>query len=507
MTASSLGFLVFALAAVVATRCAPRSIRGTVVFPLCSLGLLLLAMPLAADVWLAAFLLLAYGATRIARQASRGQFVASIVAVLLLFFYLKGYPGFSRTYFAASLPVVVGLSYVVIRCLQVIVDVHEGTLPAPPSLWRFLQFAIAWPMLLSGPIMTYQQFSSEMERLRGAPPSPEVTYDGFARVVIGAFFVVVPGGIAFVVHSYFHELILGRYSNFILPMLQANRSSSVMTLISNGGRSYVVFLASLVAFGSHTMHPAGLAAATVSYLVFLYFNFAGYTSIVIGIGQMIGIRVPENFDLPWASVSFLDLWSRWHITLAQWFKMYVFNPIVKSLLKYSPDGALGRYAAVIAFFVTFFLVGIWHGPDIGFVLCGLGLGLGVSVNKLWQIWSRAALGKPGVARLHAAGWYRSLGAAAAMTYLAYTIIPFWAPQNDLVKLVVLYGIQGHVFAIALMLVLLLPVSMVALAAEPRMRAGRDRPLSPLLVGCALAVTLVYLALYPAGSHQFVYQRF
>ncbi len=60
-----------------------------------------------------------------------------------------------------------------------------------------------------------------------------------------------------------------------------------------------------------------LAATTLAYLVFLYFNFAGYTSIVIGIGRMLGMQVPENFDLPWASKSFLDLWARWHMTLAQ----------------------------------------------------------------------------------------------------------------------------------------------------------------------------------------------
>jgi D-alanyl-lipoteichoic acid acyltransferase DltB (MBOAT superfamily) len=138
---------------------------------------------------------------------------------------------------------------------------------------------------------------------------------------------------------------------------------------------------------------ATYAVSAVSYTVFLYANFAGYMDVVIGVAALLGQKLPENFDRPFQARSFLDFWARWHITLSQWFRTYVFNPLLRVLSERVTSRALAPYIAVIAFFVTFLLMGIWHGATSVFVVYGLFMGAGASINKLWQVQAAKRLGK------------------------------------------------------------------------------------------------------------------
>src|SRR4029077_2686093 len=126
-------------------------------------------------------------------------------------------------------------------------------------------------------------------------------------------------------------------------------------------------------------------AIAVAYPLYLYFNFSGYTDIVIGIAGFLRLRLPENFNRPFSSTNFIDFWGRWHITLSAWLKTYVFNPLTKVLMKRFPSAKAQPVIGVVAFFVTFFLIGVWHGQTPAFLIFGVLLGTGVSVNKLFQI--------------------------------------------------------------------------------------------------------------------------
>src|SRR3546814_7265352 len=103
--------------------------------------------------------------------------------------------------------------------------------------------------------------------------------------------------------------------------------------------------------------------------------------VAIGLGRLLGIAIPENFNRPELARNFLEFWSRWHITLSDWFKFYVFNPVTKELLRIADRPTLTPWLGAVGFFLTFFVMGVWHGTSATFVVYGLLLGLGVSLNK------------------------------------------------------------------------------------------------------------------------------
>jgi D-alanyl-lipoteichoic acid acyltransferase DltB (MBOAT superfamily) len=482
----------------------PRKLRASFVFPLSNLVLLYLLAPGPLSIVLTVcFIMFSYGVVKIAETRKLQTTAAVFMAILLVFFYLKSYPVFSYLPFSSKLPVLIGLSYILIRCLQVIIDTFQGDLEAP-SFWRFLQFVISWPTLLSGPIMSYQQFSKQLEQVEKYTLSPEQTYKIFGNIVMGIFFVVVLGDVSFRVHDHFHTLVV---QTDIALMIDADGSVSILTLLKERGYDYVFYLLSLMLLGTDLVHPAVLSLAASFYLFFLYFNFSGYTRIVIGFGRLVGFSIPENFDFPWACKNFIDLWSRWHMTLANWFKTYIFNPIVKVLVTRSPYGDWVTYYGVFAFFITFFLLGIWHGPTVSYFLCGIALGVGVSANKLWQVKIKSILGKERVAKQNASGLYVSISSAAAMVYFAFSIVPFWASERTLIKLFLTHGFLGTGYSMLVALMLILPVSMIAIRIEKRLRAASQTSFHPLIVGGILAMVLFYFPLMTGTGRTFIYQRF
>ena len=124
------------------------------------------------------------------------------------------------------------------------------------------------------------------------------------------------------------------------------------------------------------------AASAASYTAYLFFNFSGYMDIVIGVGLLLGQALPENFNRPFLARSFLEFWQRWHMTLSNWFKFYLFNPLLTVLMTRFPSPSLTTPLGVFAFFFTFMVIGIWHGTTLVFVIYGIILGTGASVNKL-----------------------------------------------------------------------------------------------------------------------------
>lgn len=108
------------------------------------------------------------------------------------------------------------------------------------------------------------------------------------------------------------------------------------------------------------------SAAWIGALAFtlqLYFDFSGYSDMAIGIGQMLGFRLPENFRRPYSAVSLTDFWRRWHMTLSRWFRDYVYIP-----LGGSRGGSRATYRSLL---IVFALTGFWHGAAWSFVLWGL----------------------------------------------------------------------------------------------------------------------------------------
>jgi D-alanyl-lipoteichoic acid acyltransferase DltB (MBOAT superfamily) len=118
-----------------------------------------------------------------------------------------------------------------------------------------------------------------------------------------------------------------------------------------------------------------------AYAFRLFFDFAGYTHIAIGIGQLAGITLPENFDRPYLKGSLTAFWNSWHITLAMWFRAYFFNPVSRALRTRSVPVQLIIASTQLT---TMLLIGLWHGVTWNFAIWGLWHGIGLFVNNRWQ---------------------------------------------------------------------------------------------------------------------------
>ncbi len=174
-----------------------------------------------------------------------------------------------------------------------------------------------------------------------------------------------------------------------------------------------------------TISPRQLVFGALVYSFVLYFNFSGYTDMVIAASRAIGIKVPENFDRPFLAPSIRDFWRRWHITFSRALTAHVFIPTARAL-----GGRLSAaplLVPVIAYLVTFLFAGFWHGATLGFLLWGLWHAAGLIAQDLWQRLRRA-----GPAQRSRIG--RVVGIGMTFAYVSAGWVFFVLPDAQLLKL-------------------------------------------------------------------------
>ncbi len=340
----------------------------------------------------AGFLALGFLAQRITREGSAPRlFVALLVVTLAAFFWLKRYSFVPSAAFLPFPCVLVGLSYVFFRVLHLIIDSHQGTLDGRVGLLSYLNYTLNFTSLTSGPIQRYQDYRrTEIARL---PLDLVVAGEAVERIVVGYFKVAIVA--------------------MVLALMQ---QQAIDTL--DAGQT----LAARVWRG-------GLIAAL--YPLYLYFNFSGYVDVVIGVARFFRIVLPENFARPFSSENFIVFWSRWHITLSSWLKTYVYNPLMKACLARVRDPRLTQYVGVAAFFVTFFLVGLWHGQTSEFLFFGFLQGAGVAGNKLYQLLIQERLGRARYRALSANPLYRAVSRGLTFTWFTFTLFWFWSSWTQI----------------------------------------------------------------------------
>jgi alginate O-acetyltransferase complex protein AlgI len=219
------------------------------------------------------------------------------------------------------------VSFFTFEFVHYLVEVRRGGEPIRNPL-RFLLFAIFFPSLVSGPIKRYAQFLPSLEAATRAPFSSAELAEGLARVGVG-----------------FGKKIL------IADQLTAYIDSSQ----PHFDEQWLV--------GKWTIFAA------IAFRILM--DFSGYSDIAIGCARILGIRLPENFNWPYAARDLRDFWSRWHISLSLWLRDYVYIPL--------GGGRQGWPRRLVNVLIAFALCGLWHGPARHFVLWGIyhGLGLGV----------------------------------------------------------------------------------------------------------------------------------
>ncbi len=221
----------------------------------------------------------------------------------------------------------IGISFLSFQSISYIIDVARRDAPPAKSLVDFLAFVSLFPQLIAGPVLRYKdladQFQSRIHSLEKAGR-------GVQRFVTG----------------------------LAMKLLIAD---SVAPLADR-----------MFALSAPTLAEAWLG--TLAYAIQLFFDFAGYSAMAIGLGLMIGFRFVENFDQPYASRSITEFWRRWHISLSNWLRDYLYVP-----LGGNRQGTLKTYRNLM---LTMVLGGLWHGANWTFALWGAWHGLALALERV-----------------------------------------------------------------------------------------------------------------------------
>ena len=270
------------------------------------------------------------------------------VLIVVLGFCIRSFPkafgidSFQITSDPSSIIQRLGISYIMFRHIQFIVDSYKKKIKAYAFI-DYINFIFFFPNFLAGPIDVYNNFKRWSDKKSGKFKSALIL-PGIGRILIG---------------------FIKKYA--IVPIIYAYAINYEPLMESMGNVSAILL-------------------SLVYYSLYIYLDFSGYSDIAIGSGYIMGIRTPENFKIPYLTTNIADFWKRWHITFSNFLRDLIFKPIVKGISKWriKPPRLV---ISIIGYILTFFICGIWHGDTVNFVYWGLWHGVGLSIYKAWSLTS------------------------------------------------------------------------------------------------------------------------
>jgi D-alanyl-lipoteichoic acid acyltransferase DltB (MBOAT superfamily) len=364
-----------------------------------------------------------------------------------------------------------GISFYTFETISYVVDVYRRFIPAERSFVMYGCFVTFFPKLVAGPILRAAEMLPQFE----AKPvfRLDTFVSGLKRILYGLFLKVV-------------------LADNIAPLVDAGFLQSVSTLSALD----VLTLAFLFGFQ-------------------IYFDFSAYSSIAIGSARLMGIHVPENFNFPYIAASPRDFWRRWHISLSSWIRDYLYLPLLGVKVRDRSAGGLSVDVGeqnpntrhpLFALFMTWAIMGLWHGANWTFVLWGLyhacliavyraTSGLTATLPNGIRLWGGRCLTLP----LVMLGWipFRALSVNDACGMLLKLTTP-----KDYLWL----GMRENTYLVAaLMLVLMLLAYMAHVYGARLTRRWAWLEFSVETATMAVVVALVFVFLRPIS--QFIYFQF
>lgn len=249
------------------------------------------------------------------------------LGMLIVFKYLKV---FGITFIAP-----IGISYYTLQTISYMTDVYRGTIKVDKNIVKVALYLSFFPQIMEGPISRYSETAESLFAGRGIEYQNLVF--GYQRILWG----------------------------LCKKMLIADRLAPVIYKIFNDPEKY---------------DGSAIAVAVICFTLQLYTEFSGCMDIILGSGEVFGVKLPENFRQPFFAESASDFWRRWHITLGTWLKDYIFYPIslakpVKNLAKRVKGiwgiGVSKFVAPTIALFFVWLSNGIWHGAGWTYIFYGM----------------------------------------------------------------------------------------------------------------------------------------
>ena len=223
----------------------------------------------------------------------------------------------------------IGISFYLFQCISYLIDVYRGDGKAEKNIINLALYITFFPQIFSGPIMKYKDMSTQLSK---RVYSSEIFIEGTKRFIFGLF----------------KKLIIANTLAITADKIFALNSSELGTSVAWLG--------------------------VITYTLQIYFDFSAYSDMAIGIGRMLGFKINENFNYPYAAKSIKDFWNRWHISLSTWFREYLYFP-----LGGNRKGKLNTYRNL---FIVFFLCGLWHGAKWNFIIWGIYYGVILILERI-----------------------------------------------------------------------------------------------------------------------------
>ncbi|MCD6011223.1 MAG: hypothetical protein K0Q79_1085 [Flavipsychrobacter sp.] len=227
----------------------------------------------------------------------------------------------------------IGISFYTFETLTYVVDVYKGVHKPLRNFWDYQMYIILFPKLIAGPIIRYHDFADQIYD-HTAHETVDNRLKGLYRFCIGLGKKVLIAN------------VMGAAADRIFDMPYATLDTTTAWL------------------------------GALSYTFQIYFDFSGYSDMAIGLGMMMGFRFPENFNNPYTAVSITDFWRRWHITLGNWMRNYLYIPLGGNRVK-------SKRRLFFNLWLVFLLSGLWHGAAWGFIIWGAYHGFFLVAERLF----------------------------------------------------------------------------------------------------------------------------
>lgn len=228
-----------------------------------------------------------------------------------------------------------GISYLTFRVVQIIIEMYDGVITEVGVL-DFAGFLLFFPTFSCGPIDRSRRFTEDFHKVYQRAEYLELFGRGLEKFMLGLAYKMVLADL-------FYKLL----QKLTLP-----------TVPMMAGYAYV-------------------------YGFYMFFDFAGYSLMAIGTGYMLGICVPENFNRPFLATDMKDFWARWHISLSEWFRDFVFSRFVMLSMKHKWFKTRLSGASV-GFLVNMLVMGFWHGLTWHYIFYGLYHGVLLAGTEIYQ---------------------------------------------------------------------------------------------------------------------------
>lgn len=270
----------------------------------------------------------------------------------------------------------IGVSYFTFKFIHFLVEAYKKKITVADPL-TFVNYIVFFPNFFSGPINRYGQFAEDMQKPQSISPFSQDAIVPIRRLVTGLFKKVV-------------------LANNLLPYAIVSMN-----------------------YQDPEFDTAKAVIGIYAYMLYIYFDFSGYTDMAIACSHIIGIRMPENFNAPFLKRNLQQFWANWHMSLTSWLTDYIYWPLARKLRHFESLKKHPIIISNIAIVTTFIVCGLWHGDGLNFFIWGLYHGFGLAILNVYTFIEKKYVSMKWKKRIN-----KTKGGYAISTFITFQFVAF-----------------------------------------------------------------------------------